>query len=394
MREPQDGHRPVRLTAAFVRNVKEAGRYGDARGGFGLALLVRESASGGLSRSFVQRIRINGRATNVGLGSFPLTTLDEAREAAYRNARAVRQGVDVLAERRKLAAVPTFAEAAEATISLHSGGWKAGSRNAEIWRQRLREYVLPVLGNLRVDVITSADVLRAVTPIWSAKNSTARKTLAYVGAVLALAVAHGHRTDNPAKGDAITAALPRHRAEVQHHRALRHADLRDALAKVDASDAHPTHKLALRFLAFTVTRSGEVRGMRWVEVDGATWEIPAERTKMGRTHRVPLCTGAMAVLEAAREHGDGTGIVFPSTTGRPLADSVFSAMLRGLDIPATAHGLRASFRTWASEQGHDRQLAEFALGHLEGSAAELAYMRGDLFERRALLMQSWCSAIG
>ena len=108
---------------------------------------------------------------------------------------------------------------------------------------------------------------------------------------------------------------------------------------------------------------------------------------------MPLCSGALAVLEQAREYADSSGLVFMSVTGKVLADSVFSAVLRGLSIPSTAHGLRATFRTWAAEAGHDRQLAEFALGHVEGSAAERAYQRGDLYERRAGLMQAWCAAI-
>ena len=385
---------PVRLSAGFIKSVRESGRYGDGgRGSLGLALLVRPTATGGLSKAFVQRVRLNGRETNIGLGSWPLTTLAEAREAAFNNARAIRNGVDVLSERRKAATVPTFAEAAEIVIALQSGSWKDGSRNAEIWRQRLREYAMPTLGNLRVSAISSADVLACVTPIWNQKNATARKTLHYIAQVLAWAVAHGHIPANVAKGDAIRGALPRHRAEVQHHKALHYTELREALAKVDAADVGETSKLALRFLAYTAARSGEVRGATWGEIDGATWTIPAERTKMGREHRIPLCDGALAAIAAAKQYADGSGLVFPSVTGKVLADSVFSAILRGLSIDSTAHGWRATFRTWAAETGHDRQLAEFALGHVEGSAAERAYQRGDLYERRALLMQAWCAAI-
>ena len=385
---------PVRLSAGFIKSVREPGRYGDGgRGSLGLALLVRPTAAGGLSKAFIQRVRLNGRETNIGLGSWPLTTLAEAREAAYRNARAIRQGADPVSDRRRLSLVPTFEDAAEQVIALNAASWKAGSRNADIWRQRLTAYTYPVLRHRRLDAITSADVLACVMPIWASKHSSARKTLHYIGAVMAWGVAQGHCAANVAKGDAITAALPKHRAEVQHHRAIDWRSLPAALRALDASDAAETVKLAIRFLTLTATRSGEVRGMTWAEVDGATWEIPAERTKMGRVHRVPLCTGAMAVLEAAREYADGSGLVFPSVTGKVLADSVFSAVLRGLSIPSTAHGLRSTFRTWAAEHGHDRQLAEFALGHIEGSQAERAYQRGDLYERRALLMQSWCVAI-
>ena len=199
MQAPHIGSRPARLTAAFVKNVKDAGSYGDARGGFGLRLIVRESASGGLSKGWIQRVRVNGRVTNVGLGSYPLTTLEEAREAAYLNARAVRQGVDVLAERRKLAAVPTFTEAAEAVIALYSPGWK-GEKTVRAWQQRLGDYIYPRLGRMRVDVITSADVLACVMPHWSTKRETMAKTLNYVGVVLGWAVAQGHMHDERRHG--------------------------------------------------------------------------------------------------------------------------------------------------------------------------------------------------
>ena len=120
--------RPARLTGVFVRGVVEPGRYGDGRGGYGLALVVAPTVAGGVSRTWVQRVRINGRPTNIGLGGYPLVTLAEAREAAYRNARAIRSGSDPLADRRRRAAVPTFAEAADAVVTLYEGSWKNGAR--------------------------------------------------------------------------------------------------------------------------------------------------------------------------------------------------------------------------------------------------------------------------
>ena len=395
MQASQNGNRPVRLTAAFVKNVKDAGSYGDARGGFGLRLIVRESASGRLSKGWVQRVRVNGRVTNVGLGSYPLTTLDEARDAAYQNARSVRHGVDVLAERRKSAAVPTFSEAAESVIALYSPSWK-GARTAVMWRQRLTDYAFPRMGRMRVDAITSADVLACVMPIWASKATTARKTLQYIGAVLGWAVAQGHAAANVATGDAIARALPRTSSTVQHLKALDWRDLAaalDAITEANAGATTETHALALRFLALTATRSGEVRGMTWAEIDGATWEIPTERTKMGRPHRVPLSKPALAILDAARQDANASGRVFSTVTGREIYDSAFSKLFRANGLDATAHGMRAAFRTWAAECGHDRQLTEFALGHVEGSAAEMAYLRGDLFERRAGLMEDWARAI-
>ena len=314
MQAPHIGSRPARLTAAFVKNVKDAGSYGDARGGFGLRLLVRESASGRLSKGWIQRVRVNGRVTNVGLGSYPLTTLEEARDAAYQNARAVRQGVDILGERRKLAAVPTFSEAAESVIALYAPGWK-GDKTVKAWRQRLADYAYPRLGRMRVDAITSADVLACVMPLWSTKRATMAKTLNYVGVVLGWAVAQGHMTTNVATGDIITKALPHVAAPVRHHKAL------DTIEQASVGATTEPLTGALRFLALTATRSGEVRGMMWAEVDGAVWEIPASRTKMGRPHKVPLSKPALAILDAARQNADASGRVFSTVTGRQIHDS-------------------------------------------------------------------------
>ena len=133
--------RPATLSAAFVRTVTEAGRYGDGRGGYGLTLLVKPMANGRLSRTWSQRVRIAGTPTNVGLGRYPVVSLAEARAAALANVRAIKQGRDPRA-----GGVPTFAQAAEKVIALHEPTWKDGARSASVWRSSLRSYALPVLG--------------------------------------------------------------------------------------------------------------------------------------------------------------------------------------------------------------------------------------------------------
>ena len=258
--------RPTRLTATFVRTITEPGRYGDGRGGYGLSLLVKATATGRVSRTWSQRLRLNGRPVNVGLGGFPLVRLDEAREAALTNARLVRSGVDPLADKRRKVAVPSFQEAAERVIALHVPSWKDGSRTAGIWRGRLSEYAYPSIGNVKVDALTPADVIDVLTPIWATRRETARKVRQYIGAVLSWSVAQGFRTDNPS-GAAITAALPKAGGQTVHQRALPFADVPAALAKVRESDAAPTTKLAVAFLTLTAgalgrDTSGDVGGDR------------------------------------------------------------------------------------------------------------------------------------
>ena len=382
-----------RLSAIFVRNTTQPGRYGDGgRGSYGLALLVKPTTTGGLSKSWVQRIRINGRPTNLGLGPYPLVTLAEAREAALQNARKVRAGGDPLADRKRRATIPTFAEATETVIALHAKNWKNGSRAAEIWRSRIAHYAYPTIERIRVDELTTAHVLAVLTPVWASRRETARRIQRYLNAVMAWAIAQGYRKDNPAAGEIITAALPRAGNAIRHHRSLGYADVPSTLVTIASSGAYQATKDALEFLVLTAARSGEVRGATWAEMHlgAATWTIPGERMKGGREHRVPLSSAAMAVLHRARDYEDASGLVFPSVTGKTLSDNTLSKLLRENSIPCVPHGFRSTFRVWAAEcSSAPREIAEMALAHVEGSAAELAYRRTDYFEARRSLMEEW-----
>ena len=150
--------------------------------------------------------------------------------------------------------------------------------------------------------------------------------------------------------------------------------------------------MALEFVALTATRSGETRLARWTEIDveTATWTVPADRMKARRPHRVPLSQAALRVLESAREVDDGSGLVFPSGTksGRALSDNTLSKLLRELGVAMVPHGLRSSFRDWCGETGVPRELAEAALAHVV-KGVEGAYARSDLLERRRPLMEAW-----
>ena len=380
--------RPAYLSATFVKSVNVPGRYGDGRGGLGLTLLVKPSPRPGCRKTWAQSIRINGRKTTLGLGTYPVITLAMARERALENARAVAQGRD---PRRASNSVPTFAKAAEIVLAIHAVNWKPGSRSEETWRTSLRDYALPRLGTMRVDAINTADVMAVLLPIWSIKRETARRLRHRIGAVMKWAVAQGYRGDNPA-GDAISAALPKTGQRIEHRKALPHAEVGGALERVRASGAYPGLVLALEFLILTAARSGEVRGARWSEIDrdAAVWTVPAERMKAQREHRVPLSDRALAVLDEARQLADGAGLVFPSATGRVLSQAGMPKLLRQLGIDAVPHGFRSSFRDWAAECTEaPREVCELALAHVNSDRVEAAYRRSDLFERRRTLMQQW-----
>ena len=385
--------RPKRLSATFVQTVNVTGRYGDGRGGLGLSLLVKPASAGGFSKSWAQRIRLDGRPANVGLGSYPVVTLAAARAKALANARAAAEGRD---PRARSSRAPTFEVAAEKVIEIRGASWKDGGKSAAQWRASLRDYALPKIGDKPVHSITTADVMGVLLPVWSTKRETARRVRQRIGAVMKWAVAQGYRGDNPA-GDAISAALPKNGTRRQHQRALPHVEVAPALARVQESAAHRATALAFEFLVLTACRSGEVRGARWTEVDDDTaiWTVPPARMKAKLEHRVPLSPRAVRILDEARELDDGGGLVFPSPTGRLLSDSTLSKLLRELGIGAVPHGFRSSFRDWAAEcSDAPREVCELALAHVNSDRVEAAYGRSDLFERRRELMADWAAYVG
>ena len=374
------------ISAAFVCNVSRPGRYGDGRDGYGLSLLVRKQVNWRVSKTWAQRVRINGKVTNIGLGKYPLVTLAEARQAAFENRRAIAKGNDP-----RGGSTPTFAEAAEKVIAVYAEGWKDSGRTASKWRSQFQRYVYPHLGDKPVDKITSADVLAALVPIWHTKSEIARKSRQRISAVMRWAIAEGHRTDNSA-GDAIAGALPKQNGRTSHYRALPHDQVAGAIAVIQHTEAWPATKLAFEFLVLTATRSGEVRFATWAEIDWetATWEIPAERTKASRPHRVPLCPRALEILDEALDFADASGLVFPSMSGKTLSSGTIGKLLKDSGITAVAHGFRSSFRMWAAECTNiPREVAELALGHVNKDRVEAAYQRSDLFDKRRELMPQW-----
>ena len=382
-------HMPRKLSATFVRSVKPVQRvrtYGDGRGGHGLTLCVMPNGV----KYWYQRIRIKDRMTNIGLGGYPVVTLAEARDAALDNLRAARAGGDP--RKRRPAGVPTVAQTLEAVIRRDAPSWRNPDYTAPVWRSMLRRYAAPIMAT-RVDSVTGADVVALIAPLWNTKRETGVKLKTRLNAIFKLAVAEGHRADNPV--DACGAALPQRRGDAQRvrkHAALPYPAVRNAIDTVDAADTWIGTKLAFRFLVLTAARSGEVRGASWTEIDldGALWTVPANRMKAGEEHRVPLSSAAMDVLEEARGIADRTGLLFPGRRGTPIAHTTLSDLLRQLVIGAVPHGFRSSFRDWAAEQtSAPHAVMEAALAHKVTNRVEAAYFRSDLLEKRRQLMQAW-----
>ena len=375
--------RPKVLTAAFVRTINRAGRYGDGRGGHGLSLLVKPTANGRWSRTWAQRIRIGGRTVSLGLGSYPAVSLALARERAIANRQAVEQGRD---PRRRHAV--TFADAVAAVIELHRPNWKPTSNTEQQWRSLLSNHIDATIGAMPAAEVAAADVVAVLDRVWD-RPELARRSTQRISTTMKWAMGRGLRESDPTA--AAVAAMPKLRHRTNHQRALHHSDLAEALKMVRASQAAAATKLAVELLALTATRPGEMRNATWdeLDLDAEMWTIPAARYKTGTEFRVPLSAGAIELFTEARTLTNGDALVFPSpVTGRAMSENTYVKLLRDLDIPSSAHGLRATFRSWCSDVGVPRDLAEMALGHAV-SGVEGAYARSDMLERRRTLMQQW-----
>lgn len=373
-----------KMTVAGIKRLTKPGLHAD-----GGTLYLRVGPSG--ARSWIQRLTINGRRVDLGLGGWPVVSLKMARDRAFANRRAVAEGRDPLVERRR-AKVPTFRQASERTFEANRARWRS-AKTAVNWMAQMERHAFPVLADLPVNQIDREHVLRVLTPIWTAHADIARKLRGRIRAVLAWCQAHGYIEHNVA-GDVIQGALPAMPAVKAHFRALPYGDVAVALATVQASQASPSAKACFRFLVLTAARSGEARLATWDEVDveSRVWRIPASRTKTGAEHRVPLADAALAVLESVRPLRDSSSLLFPSPSrpGRPLSEVTLIKLLRDQGVDAVPHGFRSSFRDWCAETGKPREVAEAALAHVVGGV-EGAYFRSDLFERRRMLMDRWAA---
>jgi integrase len=379
--------RSARLSAAKVRQVLEAGKYYDGNG-----LFLRVEPTG--SKRWVQRLTIHGKQREIGLGAADLVTLAEARDAAIENRKLARAGGDPLAAKRNRVAVPTFDEAVQKVIELYSPTWR-NAKHAAQFRNTLSTYAGPIIGAKPVSEVTSADVLRVLTPIWTSKAETARRVKQRIGTVMKWAVAAGHRNDDPCA--ALTQALPKSGQKVEHRKSLPYQEVAGCIATINESAAALSTKLALEFLILTAARSGEVRGVTWdeIDLDGKVWHIPGERMKGKVEHIVPLSSRAIEVLITARQLGSA-GLLFPGIKGgKQLSDMTLSKLVKELGYPCDVHGFRTSFRTWVQEKTNTPfEVAERALAHKTRNAVVAAYARSDLMEKRRQLMQRWADYLG
>jgi integrase len=361
----------------------------------GLALQVTDRGA----RSWILRATVGGKRRDMGLGGFPDVTLAGAKHKAREKRDQIDKGIDPIADKlakksalaAAVAGAMTFSEATAAFIAAKESEWK-NAKHGQQWRNTLATYVEPVIGSVYVGSIGLEHILRVLEPIWTTKTETASRIRGRIEIVLDWAKVRGYRKgDNPARWrghlDKIL-AQPGKVKNVEHHAALPWREIGDFMVKLRDQSGSAARMLELAIL--TATRSGEVRGATWSEIDlpGAVWTIPAARMKAKKEHRIPLSDAAVKMLKALPRDGE---FVFLSPTGKPFTDDVMSKLLGGMGRgDLTGHGFRSTFRDWAGETtAYPREVIEHALAHQLKDKAEAAYARGSLFDKRRRLMDEW-----
>lgn len=396
--------RVERLTDKAVKNAK----IGFHLDGGGLYLQVTSAAA----RSWVFRYKINGRARDMGLGSYPDLSLAEARDVAEKWRRRRREGADPIearkaervAERLADARAVTFKDCAEQLITSQEAGWR-NAKHRQQWRNTLATYVYPILGKLPVADIDTSLVLKVLqqhvangehkkATLWNAKPETASRIRGRIEAVLSSAKARGFRTgeNTAAWRGHLDNLLPR-RSKVRrvlHHPALDFRDVPTFMANLRANDSISAR--ALEFTVLCAARTGEVLGAKFNEFDlqDCVWQVPAERMKAGQEHRVPLPPRAAAIIVEMSEIRLNDYVFPGGKRGKPLSNMALLMLLRGLQPGITVHGFRSTFKDWASETtSFPDHISEMVLAHASADKVRAAYARSDLFRKRRELMDEW-----
>ena len=381
-------HITGKLTKKLVENLG-TGRHGD---GGGLYLVVKPSGT----RSWIVRVVVQGQRNNkgaplrtdFGLGGADIITLNQARIRALEYRRMAKQGLNPRFNAQQ--EIPTFEEIAQQVHIDRMPTWK-NAKHGQQWINTLRDYAFPKIGRMPVDSIGQPEVLMCLSPIWTEKHETAKRLAQRIKIVLDVAKSKGFRDgENPVTSIKDAQVLPKVKAKAKHHAAMKWQDVPSFFDDLRNREAMAAK--ALMFTCLTGSRTGEVLGMRWDEIDieARLWTCPAERMKTANEHRVPLTEDMLAIIEPLRAMA--SQYVFEGQKRHaPLSNMAMLMLLRRMKVEGvTVHGFRSTFRDWASEVASaPREVAEMSLAHKIGSNVERAYARSDLLERRRVLMERW-----
>lgn len=385
------------LTDTAIRNAKPGAKSVKMFDGAGLYLEVTP-AGGKLWRL---KYRFMGAEKRLALGAYPAVGLKDARakrdEARAHLADGRDPGAVKQAEKARAYALAadSFEVVARDWIARHLDT-KAASHRDKVVR-RLERDVFPYLGRRPIAEITAPDILAVLRRIENrGVLETAHRAQQNIGQVIRYAIATGRAVNDPTQ--ALRGALP---AYVPQHMASPADDPQAVgaiLRALDAFKGGPVVAAAIKLLPMVFCRPGELRTMRWedVDLDGAQWRYFVTKTKT--EHLVPLSRQAVAILRDLH-HLTGhlpAGWVFIGgrTPNDPMSDAAINAAYRRLGINTqselTGHGWRSVARTLLHEHlGYEPAVIEHQLAHAVPDALGNAYNRTKFLAQRKKMMQQW-----
>lgn len=386
------------LTDKQLKSLQADGRrrkYSDAGGVPGLYIEVSPTGR----KWWRLKFRMDGKERLLALGVYPDVSLKDARQRALAARQMIAAGIDpVQARSGGEGGMPrqTFGRVAWDWFERNRGQWTA--EHGEKIRKRLEGRVLPVLGEQLVESIQPRDVLELCRGIEGSVSAyMAHSILGLVSRVCRYAVASGLIPSDPCRD--IAGALRPHR--YQHMPAITDpVRVGELAAKIDAYQGMLTTRAAMQLMLLCMCRTGEIRGMRWEEIDWRdnVWRIPAERMKMRRPHIVPLSRQAVGILAGlyALTGKNGGCFVFPSYCRdkyfSPMGKNTINNALRAMGYNArelVGHGFRSVASTLLNEQGWAPDVIETQLAHAPADSVRAAYNRAAWLDDRRRMLQAW-----
>jgi integrase len=339
------------------------------------------------------------RVTETGLGPVAAMPLDDAKDKVHELRKQIAKGIcPITAKREARAKGVTFAEAAETWIETHKPGWRSESQLSGA-RILLHQHGKP-LAKVPVSEITPDLIQSALEGLWVRCPAQGRRALAMWERVLDFARAKGWRNgDNPAswRGMHEYRFPKRLKTDKCHHSALPYEQVSEFMRKLRVRQSRSSAAVALELCILTASRTGEVLGMQWSEIDWEKklWTIPAGRMKGGREHVVPLSDRAMALLEDQRHYSPGSEFVFTGYKRDRMDDKCMISVVKNMKVDVTVHGFRSTFRDWAGDEtDFAREHVEECLAHDVGNGVERAYRRQNGLDKRRRIMEEWSGFCG
>lgn len=379
------------LTALQIKSAPD-GKLFD---GGGLSIVIKSGRG-----RWVYRYSHLSKRREMGLGSYPDTSLADARKARDKWVGILSRGLDPIGEREATRAAeilerdksdPTFKEMTLTVFDAKKAGLRGDGTRGR-WLSPLERHVFPKIGGKRLSHIHQTDIRDALAPIWKTKAPTAEKAIQRIGVVFKQARLMGYDCDP------FTVEAAKHMLGVVMHKPAHIAATtwQEVPSLYDRLDGLAVSRLCLRWMILTLVRSAGCRGARLSEIKDGIWTVPADRMKGNEgavsDFRVPLCDEALRIAEICGE--TSSDWLFPSDRGgKGISDVALHKALRRLGEDGRPHGFRTSFRTWAQDTNQPWDVSETILAHTIGGKVERAYARSDLLDRRRIVMDKWATHV-